>query len=304
MVYYAETVCQAKVKSSGLACKNLAYYQQDKQFLCGVHSKKDKRTELAKNPNAKKEKEEKLKQHFLSHEILKNPFDFGSITVKKMQMMKTPSLVNGVLNVFPNFKDGNRKDGFGCSSLSPKSLGPVNHGMPNLPPAKNIENYHQFAKFWEFEMYGNEIKPEYFQKRIDAYNDDKPYRHKHSRDILKKYGNVNIPKFSIFYDKNEKPHFYNYLQCRYFYCHFYELLAKKQADFITLKEKYKNGYHLCIYGYDGYEPEGDFMKMYLDTSKPFGHEMVLYTILMEDDPDKYPWNRYYQENKAIYEGVI
>ena len=72
--------------------------------------------------------------------------------VSKFRMMKKPEYKKGYLNVFPNSKHQDRKDGFGCASLSPKSLGPVQHTMPNLPPAFNIENYHQFAKFWAFEL--------------------------------------------------------------------------------------------------------------------------------------------------------
>ena len=73
-------------------------------------------------------------------------------------MMKKPELIDGYLNVFPNYKHQNRKDGYGCAKLSPKSLGPVNHGMPNLPIAKNIENYHQFAKFWDYSIGPSIIK--------------------------------------------------------------------------------------------------------------------------------------------------
>ena len=65
-----------------------------------------------------------------------------------------------------------------------------------------------------------------------------------------------------------------------------------------------NSYNLNIVGYDGYKPLEDYMEMYLDTTKPFGHEMVLYTMLNEEDRTKYPWNIFYEENKKIYEGLI
>lgn len=302
MVFYGEIQCQGTIHSNGNPCTNLAYYLCEEKYLCGVHSKKLNKTTLPKNPNAKKLLEEKYKKHFERCDELKNPI--GKVIVKKMLMMKNPELLEGFINVFPNFKHGSRKDGFGLPSLSPKSLGPVNHGMPNLPPAKNIENYHQFAKFWEFELEGDEVKPEYFQKRVNAYLDETPYRHKHDKKILEKYGNVNIPKYSIYYDKNGEPHYYNYLDCRYFYCHFYEELVKNQEDFLMLKSKLEEGYNFCICGYDGYEPKENLMEMYLDTSKPFGHEMVLYTMLIENDNKKYPWNIYYLENFHLYQNVI
>ena len=63
-----------------------------------------------------------------------------------MGMMKPPEHIDGYLKVFPNFKHQNRKDGFGCASLSPKALGPVSDGSRH---AKNIENFHQGAKIFE-----------------------------------------------------------------------------------------------------------------------------------------------------------
>lgn len=308
-MYSGESICQGIVKSKNTQCTNKAYYVQDDKYYCGVHSKKDKRTDLPINPNKDNIKKEMLEKHFQTLETVKNDNKNsnkkGTVTVQKMYMMKQPKLIEGYLNVYPNYKHQNRSDGFGCPTLSPKYLGPVIHNMPNLPEAKNIENYHQFAKFWDFELDKNNIPTkEAFQNRIDAYNNPVPYRHKHSKDILKKYGNINIPKFSIYYDVKGTPHYYNYLQCRYFYCHFYELLVQKEDDFKKLKDKVNNGYNICIVGYDGYVPSLDLNDMYNDTSKPFGHEMVLYTMLIEDDISKYPWNIYYQNNKNIYKNVI
>lgn len=306
MVFYGEIKCNGIIKISNKPCNNYAYYNDNDRYLCGVHSKKETRKLLLKNPNEKERKLEIMNKHEESYEIHKNVNGKGKIIVKKMLMMKNPELIEGFMNVFPNFKHINRKDGFCCSELSPKSLGPVEHNMPNLPIAKNIENYHQFAKFWNFEFdKNNKVKKEYFEKRKNAYNNSTPFRHKYDREILKKYGtNINIPKCSIYYDKYENEHRYNYLQCRYFYCHFYELLAKKEEKFKHLKEKYNNGYNLCIIGYDGYEPKENLMEMYLDISKPFGHEMVLYSLLIENDVEKYPWNIYYNENYEIYKDVI
>lgn len=212
-------------------------------------------------------------------------------------MMKNPKYVTGYLNVFPNYKHQNRKDGFGCMRLSPKSLGPVIHNMPGLPAATTIENYHQFAKFWQFELdEKDEILEKYKLDRVKAYTSP-PMRHKYDK-------NINIPKFSMYYDKYGKEHRYNYLQCRYFYCHFYEKLASKEKDFINLKEMIKNGYNLNICGYDGYNVTKSLIEHYTDTSKPFGHELVLYTMLIEDNNDNYPWNIYYNKNKEIYADVI
>ena len=57
-------------------------------------------------------------------------------------------------------------------------------------------------------------------------------------------------------------------------------------------------------GYDGYYIDKTLYEHYVDTSKPFGHELVLYTMLVEDDKDKYPWNIFYKKNEEIYKNVI
>jgi hypothetical protein len=56
----------------------------------------------------------------------------------------------------------------------------------------------------------------------------------------------------MYYDKHGKEHRYTYLQCRYFYCHFYEKLTPKEPDFIKLKQMIFNGVNINIVGYDGY----------------------------------------------------
>lgn len=313
MVYYGETQCGSIVKSNGNRCTNNAYYEVEKNgrksYLCGVHSysEKNSRKKLPKNPNPNELNEKRYDSAKTVSEINKKNGKMGSVVVSKMPMIKSPPYIEGYFNVYPNYRHQNRKDGYGCARLSPKSLGPVEHKMPNLPTAKNIENYHQFAKFWDFELDENgNVLPEFFQKRIDGYQDDEPHRHKYPKDVIKKYSNnINIPTCSIFYDKESKPHKYDYKECRYFYCHFYEMLAKKEADFVKLKDMIKDGWNLNIVGYDGRDiSKKSLMELYNDTSKPFGHELVLYALLIEDNPEKYPWNIFYKENKKIYENVI
>lgn len=307
--YYGEHNCQAIVKSKNVMCTNKAYFVSGNTLLCGVHCKKYSCIKLPKNPNKNIIFNNKLIEQQIeiekTAEINKINKKSGNVIVSKMYMMKEPIYVKGYLNVYPNYKHQNRKDGYGCMKLSPKSLGPVCHNMPGLPNATTIENYHQFAKFWKFELdKNNNILEKYKNQRIIAYTSP-PQRHKYDKKILMKFNNnINIPEFSMYYDKDGNEHRYNYIECRYFYCHFYELLAKQQPDFIYLKNKLKDGYNLNIQGYDGYNITKDLISHYKDTSKPFGHELVLYTLLTEDDSSKYPWNIYYEENKEIYKNVI
>jgi len=297
---YGQITCQA-VTRKGTPCTNYAYYSagtdNNVTYRCGVHSKEGARVMLRKDAGVAAAR---IQSHDATVEIARKSNresgNRGSITVSKMPMIKSPPRLNGYINVYPNYKHGNRKDGLGMPSLSPKSLGPVNHVMPNLPPAESIENYHQFAKFWDFELDPTTDLPtqEALEYRIAAYQSRDPQRHKHSKDLLKKLsknGNPNIPTYSLYYTRNGEPRKYDYLQCRYFYCHYYEQLAPLQPEFRELQEKLKDGYNINIVGYDGYTPLPDTMKMYLDTTKPFGHEMVLYCLLIGERP----WETYREQ---------
>ena len=136
----------ATVKSTGLDCKNKAYYLYQNVYVCGVHSTKDKRVQLETNPNKKEIQNNKLAKREEKIESMRSKRD-GDVILCKMKMMKEIEYKAWIhLCVFPNYKHQNRKDGFGCASLSPKSMGPVIHGQKGLPIAKNLENFHQGNK--------------------------------------------------------------------------------------------------------------------------------------------------------------
>lgn len=310
IIYYGETPCEAYFKSGkkkGTRCTNLAYYTKNGMNLCGVHCKAP-REKLLVNPNKRAIEEQKLKEQYKIikeyAERNKSEHKKGTVTVSKLRMMKKPEDKIGFLKVFPNFKHQHRKDGYGCAALSPKSIGPINHGMKNMPVAKNLENYHQFAKVFPFELdQENNILESSLVCRARGYEDTVPHRHKFSKQILKQ-NNATVPKFSCFYGKDGGERRYTYIQCRYFYCHWYEKLVVDLPEFKELLKMRGEGINLQIIGYDGYEPTLSLYEHYLDSSKPFGHEMVLYSLLVLDDSKDYPWNIYYEKHKELYEGVI
>lgn len=317
MVFYGEIECQAVYKSGkkqGLACDNKAYYISDGLYVCGMHGEKSLRSPLMKNPNQGKEQEEKIRERLELVEaaaaVNRDNDSYGALKVGKLSMMKVARNDDGFHNVFPNFKHQNRKDGFGCAALSPMSLGPIIHGMKDFPDAMNLENYYQGAKIYASELEANNITQKSRQIRVKMYEDTTPYRHKTKYPGMKEKSR--IPEFSVYYtlSSNEERR-YTYLQSRYFYCHWYEKLACKTEDFNRLVESLENGYNLQILGYDGYNfpchdedvVEG-LWRCYNDTQRPFGHEMVLFTLLTGLDESDYPWNRYYQENKELYEDMF
>jgi len=288
---YGEIECQNE------KCKNKAYWEYDNNYLCGVHSKKYKDRIPLKKDNKKKDelftqkllKEKEECERASKINKLKNKR--GDIVCSKLRMMHNPDDIEEYIKVFPNFKHGNRRDGLGLPSLSPKSIGPVNHNQPGLPPAKNIENFHQGNKVFPIEVDENGEPTEiFFRTRLDMYNSDIPLRHKAVSN------GKNVPLYSIWVDQEFEEHKISYFTSRQFYCHFYErdLLKKgtnSNNDYTYLMSLLDDGFNLQIIGYDGYNVNKDIEECYLDCSKPFGHELVLYTMLKYKE-DLWPLRKY------------
>jgi hypothetical protein len=287
-IYHGQLTCQED------GCKNKAYFLVRTWYLCGVHSRNVIRKPLPKMEKNQKEylyaKKRYEENKAIEAATAENHRESrkGKVILTQMFMRKGIEYVKGFRKVFPNYRHQNRKDGFGCSALSPMKLGPVEHGQPDLPIALNIENYHQSSKCFEEELDENKNpSPLYYSNREKWYNDPIPHRHKY---LNKKRKNKNIPEFFIWVDKEKKEHRLTYVECRQFYCNFYERLASKEPDFLRLQEMINDGVNLQICGYDAHQPE-DIEKAYLDESRAFGHEICLYTMLTMS-PENYPWRKY------------
>ena len=283
MMYYGETQCVA-LKRDGERCTNKAYYIGN---LCGVHGK-DK-TKLPKNPNAAAILKGKRADHETSVELAKEENvkhnRIGILCLEKMKMMKATPDRPGYIKVYPNYQDGNKRDGLGMPSLSPKSIGPIYHGQPGLPPAINLENLHQGNKCYSKEMADGAPGSLFMSRRIEMYNDKVPWRHKQKRysDITDKH-----PLFSVWRERDGTERQLTYIESRQIYCTLYEHMIEELQDYIKLQGLLKEGYNLQICGYDAYEPPAftaaAFEKCYLDPSKPFGHELVLAAMLLDFKP--------------------
>ncbi len=297
--FWGESPCVAYYKN-GSHCKERARYVGS---LCGKH-KGNQKKELAKNPDADRIRKELLSSRVAAARAQVVPGQRGRVTAAHIGgMFKEYSFEPkpGYLPIFPNNKHGH---GFGYglgdfSGLSPMKLGPVRHGQAGWPDAKNIENYHQFNKVFPQEIDPNnpcdcpraaewphaKPLPEFFEARRAAYLDVVPHRHK----ITSK--GKNVPLYSVHDDKH-----YTYVESRYFYCHQMQLLAKATPQFAALRKMViQDGLNLQIVGYDAYEPSGvdpeSLYAHYCDGSRPFGHEMVILTMLVIDDEKLYPWER-------------
>ena len=198
--------------------------------------------------------------------------------------------------VYPNNKHGGMRDGYGCPALSPMRLGPVRHGQPGLPDAKNIENFHQGNKCYAAECDGQPPGPgkAFVENRLSMYLDSEPHRHKMLADGPVKRGEK--PLFSVWVTAAGEEKRLTYVESRQLYCAYYERLAAETAEFKQLRLWLADGYNLQICGYDAFEmtlTEQGIEQAYLDDRAPFGHERVLAAMLASK------WQAPWQKHKTL-----
>jgi len=273
-----------KGKNYGNFCDKRAYYfVEGVGNLCGVHSRKHTNRVTLETKESKRSKvkvrEEELEVHCSSVE---------EVRFHKMKMMKRVPLVEGYLNVFPNNKHGKRKDGMGLPDLSPMRLGKVFHGQPNLPPAENIENFHQFSK-----KFRGETMEEFREASEVGYQDKTPHRRKTFGEG--KHNEI-IPECFIWVDEGGEENMLSYVESRQFYCNFYERLALETDAYALLLDLLIDGTNIQICGYDACDLSPDDVEgEYLNERIPFGHERVLAVLLWRDlgmIEGPLPWETY------------
>lgn len=278
-------------------CEKRAYYKSGKLLYCGRHARtKGNCKELPKRDKDYRDHMLmiKLQDHSDSVEQCKKTDGTpGLVTLQRLLMMRNPQLSEGYVMIFPNNKHGkHRFAAFDCCELSPMRLGPVDHGQPGLPPAMNIENFHQGSKCFIEEMDVNTGEPTalFNENRISYYRDVEPHRHKYFGSNPK---NRNIPKYFVWVTKDGKIHKLDYIESRQFYCNFYERLASRRPEYEKLRKMLTDGYSIQICGYDAhpFDPISEAEAAYVDDTKPFGHERVL-AVMLSNPPERYPWHRH------------
>eukprot|EP01119_Soliformovum_irregulare_P020376 TRINITY_DN6587_c1_g1_i1.p1 TRINITY_DN6587_c1_g1~~TRINITY_DN6587_c1_g1_i1.p1 ORF type:complete len:333 (+),score=76.34 TRINITY_DN6587_c1_g1_i1:24-1001(+) len=285
-VFHGDLACQNR------GCKNKAYWNCSNSYLCGVHSKSQNREALPKR-NSQQKRALKQGVRDEENEIIENARLMnqkagipGKVTLHRMGMRKALQTPPGFLRVFPNFRHQNREDGYGCSNLSPMSMGPIQHGQPNVPSATNLENFHQGSKCFVHEAEDGEPNEEYYANRDRMFQDATPHRHKFEGAKKQK------PLYFVWLDGDGKEHHLDYVSSRQFYCNYYERFASASSEFLHLKKLIEEGTNLVICGYDAFDMS-DPEKDYLNPKHPFGHERVLLTMLMKDE-EEYPWRKHKQ----------
>lgn len=280
--YAGEAQCEgtfASGKRKGMKCDRKGYYYDDGQIRCGVHSDKETRMKLRKKPvdtSEKKEREEKIEAARAQNQ---KEGVCGDLKLYRMGMMKPVVSCSGYINVFPNYRHAGRTDGLGLATLSPMRLGPVEHGQPGLPIAQTIEGFHQCSKWFR-----EESREQFEESRLKGYATKEPERRKFP----------GAPLCFVWVDEQGVEHHLDYITSRQFYCNFYERLVVKEKEFSFLRNLHESGDNLQICGYDAY-PMGataeEIEASYVNEKEPFGHERVLFAMLLLDEDD-YPWRKH------------
>jgi len=293
-MYAGETICNF-FKKDGTPCKYKAYYVENDKPACGRHS-----TSKVKLPRNKQKAVSRTKEELESAEIGRRHNEAQNAPSKvicdRLRMMARPPMVEGFLRVFPNSKHVSRIDGVGLPGLSPKTLGPVNHGQPGLEPARTLEGFHQFNKVYQFELNSEgKLTDEFDFRRSLGYQNLDPTRYKfgknkteHLKHLAKYKMKMDAPLFSVIKNSEGEMIKYSYVESRYWYCTYYADLVVKTEDWKKLCDLVDKKYNLLILGYDGYNPDKPLMEHYLDPTRPFGHELVLYSMLTAAR-EQWPW---------------
>lgn len=288
--------------SKAKACANRAYFQHQGKLGCGVHLTVPDRIVLPRMSASQREESLRLLEEQervaidQATQLHASQGRRGQVVLSRMLMMKEPTHRPGFLNVYPNYRDQHRRRGFGCASLSPKSMGPIEHHQPGLPASKNLENFHQGSKCFREEAIpddrgGYRPGPLYYQNRLSYYEDPVPHRHKYTGQDAR---NKNIPLFFVWVDQEGREHHLSYVESRQFYCTYYERIASQDPNYLRLRQLLEQGTDLQICGYDAFplgSSAAEIEQGYLDPSHPFGHERVLYAMLLLE-PEQYPWRRH------------
>lgn len=165
-------------------------------------------------------------------------------------------------------------------------IGPVHHGQPRLPPALNLENFHQGSK-----KFAVQSDDEFRETQIAMFQDPHPHRHHPAAPVPAPGVNRNVPEYFVWIDRDGSVHHVTYVESRQFYCNFLERAIRHQPDFLRLADMRASGINLLLCGFDAFEPAPNrtLEEVYLDPSTPFGHELVIYTMLVEPEEARWPW---------------
>jgi len=273
---FSPRCCATLTKRGHPQCPLTAYYTVGTHLFCGRHSSahKEIRRPLPKRIRAPFDLESQI-------EHSRTPTLLGSVVLQRFFFRRAVVQQPDRLIVFPNNRHANRKDGIGMATLSPMQLGPVHHLQPGFPPALSLENFWQGSK-----RFAHETEEEFSAAKRSAFLDPIPHRHK-AKGLKPLYWSWVSPVTG-------EEHRLGVVEAQQFYCRFYQLLVEPLEEYQRLAAMALE-HRLTLCGHDALPispptKEG-ILAAYRDTSASFGHERVLFAMLvLRLNPAGYPWN--------------
>jgi len=300
----------ASGKRQGERCVEVARYFEEGKFFCGMHSSS---SDSIRQALPKRNKEEQVRHQRLQDEKYealvqdaaqqnRKAGRIGEVVLFKKQMLHNVTRQAGYRDYYPNFKDHHPPGGVGMPLLSPKQPFQVIHGQPHVPIATSIENFHQQSKcyFWE-------TMDQFRIHRNAGFQCMEPHRHKTPQSVLHCMKNAGLSveeqkeeddssrqwRCFVWMDENEQEHELEMSASRQFYCKFYEQYVRNRLEFKQMQDALNRGENIRICGYDARPLRKDnYEDEYLDSSRSFGHERVLWTMLKISKESDWPWRKY------------
>ena len=273
---------------------------------CGVCAKKYERIGLPEDPDADARAAEALKKQgkvitaaAKTNQVMNRS---GQLIFGVQRMMKRVDPKPGFRALFPNHKAGSERchAKYNITEFSPKTVGPVQPTSMKPYYATNVENFYQGSKWYVWQCY-----EEFRESQHALFNDPKPFRHHPARKTEKECGLsmqqqmvgwVYTPVLPATDTVPQTVRLMGYLESRRFYCYALERVLRASPIMKSLQQDYKNGVNMQLWGYDSpagalesQEPTlADFLRAYVDASRPFGHEWVVAALVM--DIPLCPWH--------------
>ena len=201
------------------------------------------------------------------------------IILRKVRPLLSLSAEGGFVNIFPDTK--HKRHDYSFPGLCPSKLGPIEHGLPGLPSADNLQAFFEYSCCYNTDLRDDgQLWNEFREQMREGFRSGIPRPKEGPKARIVSMVSCDPEGTLIIISESE---------WRKSYCRFYSTLAEETDDYkrlIRIKDE-RNNIAICstkvVVGSDNPREE------YENTDIPFAHEKVLWTMLTMKNPNLYPW---------------
>ena len=275
--------CQGH-KKNGDDCINLSSFYYNGKYFCCVHKPKNNLTgkiiRLKVDPQIAIDRQNAYMKHM---KTVKKHDRKGKIIMENLNFGTVPVYMDGCYMIFANKAPRHKGYGIHMPDLSPMIMGPIIH---NKAVSRILENWWKSCKVYDFEIDhdSDSVKKTFYETQKKWMNLDKVNLKKskfYPKEPKKSFDKVNM-KFVLFPNDDKR---YTYIDSRSVYVKLYKQYATKTVSYRKLVKLLNDGYDICLCSYNSIDTNNelslsDIKKRMNDPDKSFGHEFVLYSMLM------------------------